>query len=168
MRMTKYKNYKNFFGAGWLIVCVLCAAMLLAGCGNAQDNAQNNAQDDDTISDTVLSAAESAAETDENALPPVSEEISVEQDVKNYLDIMALSRASLIELLVYDGFSESDAEAAVDNAGIDWNEQAARQARSYLDTMEYTRDELIDQLEYDKFSHEEAVYGVDHCDAAWN
>ena len=102
------------------------------------------------------------------AAVPVPEEISVEQDVKNYQDIMALSRAGLIELLVYDGFSESEAENAVDNADIDWNEQAARQARSYLDTMEYTRDELIDQLEYDKFSHEEAVYGVDHCDAAWN
>jgi hypothetical protein len=151
----------------WLLVGVLCLSLALAGCGGAQSAAPAaNDAEAASMSETV-SAPEAGVGAEEAVLPPASEVMTAAEDVQNYLNVMALSRQTLIDQLVYDGFSEEEAVAAADSCGADWNEQAAKQARSYLDTMEFTRDELIDQLEFDKFTPEQAVYGADNCGADW-
>ena len=152
---------------GWLIAGALCLSLALAGCGGAQSAAPAaNDAEAASMSETV-SAPEVGVGAEESVLPPASEVMTAAEDVQNYLNVMALSRQTLIDQLVYDGFSEEEATAAVDSSGVDWNEQAAKQARSYLDTMEFTRDELIDQLEFDKFTPEQAAYGADNCGANW-
>ena len=73
---------------------------------------------------------------------------------------MTFSKISLIEQLEFEKYSEGDAKFAVNNLGIDWNEQAAKKAKSYLDMMSFSRDGLIEQLEFEGFTNEQAVYGV--------
>ena len=77
-----------------------------------------------------------------------------------YLDYSAFSRKSLIDQLVYEGYSKADATFAVDYIDVDWMEQAALKAQSYLDYSPFSRQGLIDQLIYEGFTQKEAVYGV--------
>lgn len=145
----------------WMVSGALCAVLALSACGGgATGAASENAE---PMSETITAAPVE----EEYVLPPASEVMTAAEDAQNYLNIMPISRQMLIDQLVYDGFSEEEATAAVDATGQDWNAQAVAQAISYLDTMEFTRDELIDQLEYDKFTTEEATYAVDNCGADW-
>ena len=96
-------------------------------------------------------------------LPAMSETMTAEEAVKNYLQYFPMSRQGLIDQLSQvDGYSVEEATAGVDASGANWNEQAVRQAKGHLEAMSYTFDELVDQLEYEKFTHEEAVYGAEH------
>ncbi len=145
----------------WMVSGALCAVLALSACGGGATGAASESAE--PMSETVAAAP---AE-EEYVLPPASEVMTAAEDAQNYLNIMPISRQTLIDQLVYDGFSEEEATAAVDATGTDWNAQAVAQAVSYLDTMEFTRDELLDQLEYDKFTPEEAAYAVDNCGADW-
>ena len=81
---------------------------------------------------------------------------------KSYLNSLYFSREGLIEQLEYEGFSTSEAEAAVDSLIVDWNAQAAGCAKNYLRTFpDWSRSEMIDQLEYEGFTYSQAVYGAD-------
>lgn len=81
---------------------------------------------------------------------------------KSYLNSLYFSREGLIEQLEYEGFSTSEATAAVDALIVDWNAQAAGCAKNYLRTFpDWNRSEMIDQLEYEGFSYSQAAYGAD-------
>lgn len=89
----------------------------------------------------------------------------------NYLNLKGFSRAGLIDQLSSqygDGYSVSDATAAVDSLSIDWNRQAVRSARQYLDMMGFSCNGLIDQLSSDagdKFTPSQARYGAEQAGA---
>ena len=74
--------------------------------------------------------------------------------------MLAFSRSGLIEQLEFEGYSRSDAEFAVDNITVDWNEQAAKSAADYLSISSFSRAGLIEQLEFEGYTREEAEYGV--------
>jgi len=78
----------------------------------------------------------------------------------DYLELMAFSRAGLIDQLQFEGFSESDATYGVDALKVDWNEQAAKKAAEYLGLMAFSRSGLIDQLVFEGFTRAEAEHGV--------
>lgn len=80
---------------------------------------------------------------------------------KSYLGTMAFSKSDLVEQLVSEEFSESDARWAVARVGADWNEQAVASARSYLSTMPFSKADLIGQLESEGFTPAQAAYGVE-------
>jgi hypothetical protein len=80
---------------------------------------------------------------------------------EDYLGFTAFSRKGLIDQLVFDGFSQRDAEFAVDYIAPDWNEQAAKKAQDYLDMTSFSRQGLIDQLMFDGFTKTQAEYGAD-------
>lgn len=81
---------------------------------------------------------------------------------ESYLNALNFSREGLIEQLEYEGYSNSDATAAVESLAINWNEQAAGSARNYLDVFpDMSRSEMIEQLEYEGYTHSQAVYGAD-------
>lgn len=79
---------------------------------------------------------------------------------ESYLRFMGFSRTGLIEQLVYEGFSPEDAAFAADNAGADWNQEAAESATSYLNTMSFSRQGLYDQLAYEGFLPAEIEFGL--------
>ena len=79
---------------------------------------------------------------------------------EDYLSFAAFSRKSLIDQLVFEGFSEADATFAVDYIAPDWDEQAAKKAQDYIDMSSFSRQGLIDQLVFEGFTQAEAEYGV--------
>ena len=66
----------------------------------------------------------------------------------------------MTDQLIFEGFTEAEANYGVSNCGADWYEQAAKSAESYMDLMSFSRDGLIDQLEFEGFTHDQAVYGA--------
>ncbi len=80
---------------------------------------------------------------------------------KKYLDYTAFSKNGLVEQLKCEDFSEEDANYAVNQITVDWQEQAVKMAEKYLDYTAYSRGGLIEQLEFEGFSNEEATYAVD-------
>jgi hypothetical protein len=89
----------------------------------------------------------------------------------NYLGFKGFSRAGLIEQLSSpygDGYSVTDATAAVDSLTVDWNTQAVRSAEQYLEMMGFSCNGLIEQLssEYgDKFTVDQARFGAQQAGA---
>ena len=82
------------------------------------------------------------------------------RSAQNYLDFMGFSRVGLIGQLEYEGFSTEDATFAADNAGADWNLEAAEKAQSYLDFSSFSREGLYGQLEYEGFLPSEIEYAL--------
>ncbi|MEO9328400.1 Ltp family lipoprotein [Gordonia aurantiaca] len=100
------------------------------------------------------------------AITLVSEVSDAVEMARDYLEISGFSKSGLISQLEYEGFSTSDATAAVHqleaNGEVNWYEQAARSARSYREISPFSRKGLIEQLEYEGFTYQQAVYGADH------
>lgn len=93
------------------------------------------------------------------------------RNAQQYLDMTGFSRAGLIEQLSSEygsGYSKSDATAAVDSLGVDWNAQAVRSAQSYLEMTGFSCSGLIEQLSSDagsKYTTSEATYGAEQAGA---
>lgn len=96
-------------------------------------------------------------DTEASSLSSQEEAIS---SAKNHLEHSIYSRESLYLELLYEGYTEADAEYAADHCGADWNEQAAKRAKKYTGTRTLPEEELISRLEYEGFTHEQAVYGA--------
>ena len=60
----------------------------------------------------------------------------------------------------FEGFSAEDATFGADNAGADWNAEAAQKAKSYMDMMAFSASGLSDQLVFDGFTPEQAAAGL--------
>lgn len=90
------------------------------------------------------------------------------EQAKSYLSWGNFSKQGLIDQLLFEGYSQSDAEYAVNNCGADWNAQALGQAKSYLSHSSFSYSGLIGQLEFEGYTNAQAIYGVDHCGADWN
>ena len=79
---------------------------------------------------------------------------------RSYLALTGFSRTGLIGQLEFEGFSTEDATFGADNAGADWNAEAAEKAKSYLDMTSFSRDGLYDQLAFEGFTDPEIQYGL--------
>jgi hypothetical protein len=90
------------------------------------------------------------------------------QSAKDYLSFMPFSKEGLKEQLIYEKYTESQAQYAVNNCGADWKQQALKSAKSYLSTMAFSKEGLKDQLIFEKFTESQAQYAVDKCGANWN
>ena len=85
---------------------------------------------------------------------------------ENYLEFSGFSKQGLYEQLSSDfgeGFTEAEAQYAVDHVDADWNKEAVESARRYLEHSPMSRDGLIEQLTSsygEGFTYEQAVYAV--------
>jgi hypothetical protein len=79
---------------------------------------------------------------------------------KSYLDYSGFSRTGLIGQLEFEGFSTEDATFGADNAGADWNAEAAEKAQSYLEYTSFSRQGLYDQLAFEGFTDSEIQFGL--------
>ena len=102
-----------------------------------------------------------------NAIATTGEKNAL-QSAKVYLDVYPFSYVGLVEQLVYDGYSESEAVYAASHCNVNWYDQADRAAANYLSIMAFSRSGLIEQLEYDGFTHEQAEYGANQNGFAAN
>jgi hypothetical protein len=111
----------------------------------------------DTVRHATTSGPAGATRAQQNALRAANQ----------YLEVMAFSRAGLIEQLSSeygDGYTRDDAVWAVDRCGADWDDQAVRAAERYLEVMAFSRAGLIEQLSSehgDGFTVAQATHAVD-------
>jgi len=111
-----------------------------------------------------LSAAERAAIRERNAQRRANRRAL--EAAESYLEFSGFSKRGLFEQLSSEhgsGFTEAEAQYAVDHVKVNWKQEAVEAARSYLDTFPMSRQELLDQLtsEYGgAFTYEEALYAV--------
>ena len=98
---------------------------------------------------------------------PTAGEKNALEEAKAYLRFSAYSKEGLKDQLMYEKFTEAEAEYAVSHVAADWKEQALRSAKGYLDYSAFSYAELVRQLEYEKFTAEESRYGADQCGADW-
>jgi hypothetical protein len=118
---------------------------------------------------TVEPAPEPTVEPEPTPEPepePVEPEFTLAQEqaigsAQDYLSFMAFSKSGLVDQLIFEGFSKSDAEFAVEHIDVSWKEQALQSAKDYLDMMHFSRSGLIEQLEYEGYSTKQATYAVD-------
>lgn len=79
---------------------------------------------------------------------------------ESYTNLMAFSRARLIQQLEFEGFTHNDAQWAVDQLTIDWNEQALKKANSYHSLMSLPPENIRRLLTFEDFSEEQIDYAM--------
>jgi Host cell surface-exposed lipoprotein./Uncharacterised protein family UPF0547. len=93
------------------------------------------------------------------------------RSARQYLGMSGFSRDGLIGQLssdAGDGYTRSDATAAVDSLTVDWNEQAVRSAKQYLEMSGFSCKGLIQQLASsagDRYTKSQATYGATQAGA---
>jgi Host cell surface-exposed lipoprotein len=111
-----------------------------------------------------LSAAEKAAIRREKAERRANRRAL--ESAESYLAMSGFSKQGLYEQLSSsygEGFTQAQAQYAVDHVGADWNREAVQSARSYLEFSPMSRAALIDQLSSsagEGFTYEQALYAV--------
>ncbi|MEV7633060.1 Ltp family lipoprotein [Microbacterium sp. NPDC089318] len=126
-----------------------------------------DATDDSIIASQSVNAG---TEVDEGTeiqvtVEPPKPKFTLEQEnaidkAKDYLRFAGFSRAGLIGQLEFEGFATDVATFGADNAGADWNAEAAEKAKSYLDMSSFSRQGLYDQLQFEKFSPEQIEFAL--------
>lgn len=112
-----------------------------------------------------LSAAEKAVLREQRAERRANERAL--ESAESYLEMSGFSKQGLYEQLsssAGEGFTQSEAQYAVDHVHADWNKEAVQSARSYLEMSPMSRAELIQQLSSsagEGFTYDQAVYAVD-------
>lgn len=94
---------------------------------------------------------------------PTTGEKNALSKAHSYLKVTSFSKSGLKEQLIFEGFSDSEAEYAVNNLDTDWKEQAHQKALSYLKMTSFSKSGLLDQLLFEGFTQEEAEYGVENA-----
>lgn len=111
-----------------------------------------------------LSAAERAVIRQEKAARRANRRAL--ESAESYLAMGGFSKQGLYEQLsssAGEGFSQAEAQYAVDHVDVDWNKEAVESARSYLDMSPMSKSALIDQLTSsagEGFTSEQAIYAV--------
>ncbi|WMI33020.1 lipoprotein [Gordonia Phage SchottB] len=84
------------------------------------------------------------------------------QSAEDYLEYVGgFSYAELVDQLVFEDYSRADAEWAVGQLDVDWNEQAAKSAADYIEHVGgFSYQEMVDQLLYEQFTQSQAEYGA--------
>lgn len=114
------------------------------------------------------SASEKTESTEENAGRDnlTANQNNAVRSAEQYLSMTGFSRDGLIGQLssdAGDGYSVSDATAAVDSLNVDWNENALKSAKQYLGMSGFSCSGLIEQLSSsagDKYTVDQATYGA--------
>jgi hypothetical protein len=111
-----------------------------------------------------LSAAEKAVARQEAAERRANSRAL--RSAESYLEMSGFSKQGLYEQLsssAGEGFTQAQAQYAVNHVDANWKKEAVESARSYLDMSPMSRAELIEQLSSsagEGFTYEEAVYAV--------
>jgi hypothetical protein len=157
-------------------LCLVAALIgpMVCACDAQPVTATENIADVDGISSTVDINAGGQADLQESS-PVVAStakprltpaQANAVRSAEQYLAMTGFSRQGLIDQLSSDageGYSVSDATAAVDSLNVDWNENAARSAKQYLEMTGFSCKGLIEQLSSsagEKYSVAQATYGA--------
>lgn len=124
----------------------------------AEAQAALDEHDDDDVAEDDFPVADGGS--DDGATPGQRNAL---RSAESYLAFSAFSREGLIGQLQFENYSLADAEYAVDNVTVDWNEQAVKSAESYLSYTSFSLQGLIDQLVFEGFTREQAEHGANEA-----
>lgn len=116
---------------------------------------------DSTSTETATTQAKqnTAGSSQTNEITEFNKDTAVER-AKFHTKYNSYSQKGLVKMLVFEGFSEEDAEYGAANCGADWNQEAVEDAESYLRSKNYTRKELYDQLKYEGYTEGQILYAL--------
>lgn len=137
------------------LATIALAGLTFAGCSTKPTTDTTPAPAPTTSSTTADPAP---------ALPPPTTTKSQDQALRkaeSYLTMTAFSQTGLVKQLMFEGFSQADAEWAAATVHADWNEQALKRGKSYLEMSAFSRTSLIKQLMFEGFTKAQATYAVD-------
>lgn len=107
----------------------------------------------------VEEGAEIALTLEEKPVFTLAQQNAIDS-AQNYLRFTGFSRTGLIDQLEFEGFSTEEATFGVDNAGADWNAEAAEKAQQYLEYSSFSRQGLYDQMAFEGFLPAEIEFGL--------
>ena len=120
----------------------------------------------DVVSPAALKDANSA--NDKHTSAATSGTLSALVRARYYLRHSNFSRASLVEQLVYEGFSGREARRAADLANADWSLEALGAAEAYLDAASSSAAELLEHLVFEGFTSEEIDFALTLVSVDWD
>ena len=99
---------------------------------------------------------------------PTNGETNALRKAESYSKTMYMSKQGIYNQLTssFEGFSDEEAQYAIDNIKADWNKNALEKAKSYQQTMSMSKNAIYNQLtsSFEGFTNEEAQYAIDHLD----
>ncbi|MEG0026338.1 MAG: Ltp family lipoprotein [Bacilli bacterium] len=99
---------------------------------------------------------------------PTTEQKNALKKAESYSKTMNMSKQGIYNQLTssIEGFTEDDAQYAINNIVSDWNSNALAKAKSYSKTMNMSKSAIYNQLtsSIEGFTTEEAQYAIDHLD----
>ena len=153
----------------WVLIVVFGLATISTAFGGAEDSANETRQPAASQVEELSEPEEAIASDQADASPDETlGEKNARRSAESYVSFSSFSQSGLINQLLYEGYSQEEAEYAVTVLKVDWSEQASKSAESYLRFSAFSRSGLIDQLIYEGFSPAEAEYGVQTVGADWN
>lgn len=167
---------------GLLLLFILLGACgaLLGGNDTKEEKAtteQKNTTKDTTKEDstteevtkdktTTEEVTTEAPETEEKKSEATREQKAALGKAKTYSEMMHMSKQGIVNQLTseIEGFSQQDAQYAVDNLKADFKENALKKAETYAKTQNMSNDAIYNQLtsSIEGFTAEEAQYAVDN------
>ena len=82
------------------------------------------------------------------------------KQAKEYVRVSGISKKFLIEMLIDDGYTKSEAKYGAAHCKANWMKQATRCARQYLKVSAMSRSELYEFLRDDGFTKKQANHAV--------
>ncbi len=133
-----------------LVVVVVFFILAAIGSQGGSDTASSQTSTSSQSQDVQPSAssdvqATAEAEPAPTATPAVQvSNMQAYLTAVSYIKTMPFSASGLVDQLEYEGFTEAEAQEAVDALDVDWNEQALLDAQQYLETSAFSHTGLID------------------------
>jgi hypothetical protein len=156
---------------GYIATAVLIFIVLVLIGSMTNDDTSIDRQISSSVGAGKSTQTESTRATSEQSDGLTRPQKNAVRSAKQYLSISGFSRSGLIKQLSSDfgdGYSDTDAAAAVDFLNVDWNGQAVRSAKQYLNISGFSCKGLIEQLSSsagDGYTVSEATYGAQQAGA---
>ncbi|AKE40856.1 Host cell surface-exposed lipoprotein [Corynebacterium kutscheri] len=147
-----------------IVGCIAAISITATACtGSNQSSSNTPANNAAANSSAAMSNTEirmtDDVDIDDDANPGQKKAL---ENTQRYLNgPVGFSYEGLRDQLQYEGFPEEDIRYALDEADIDWEDQAVKQARAYKDAdAALSNDDIYDKLISEKFTPEDARFGV--------
>lgn len=150
-----------------LVSLLFVSSFVLGACGGNITDTENQKETSsslEVVSESIKIEKEIEEEPEEKP-----EELALKA-AETYSSTMKMSKQGIYDQLISkvgEGFSEEEAQYAIDNIDANWKENALKKAEMYTDEMDISDSKVYDKLissAGEKFTKEEAQYAIDNLE----
>lgn len=156
---------KPWFTKWWGIGLIAFAALTIFGAAFGGDGDAGTESADESAASAEQTPGDKVEPAEEPAEELTAAQANALRSAESYLSFSGFSKKGLVNQLTSDieGYDKADAEWAVRQLDVDWNQQAVRSAESYLEFTSFSRSGLINQLTADieGYTKAQAEYAAD-------